>query len=367
MVAFVISFTFLSQSLVAWGDGIRFPFNDGKTYGIDVSHYDGHIDWDRVAAAEVKFVYIKATQGLSFHDVKFVENIKGARAAELPVGAYHFLSAAGSAEGQAADFNMSYGRFHQAHDLAPALDLEWDPERHTGADRWSNESPRHIVDKVASWLELVEQKFGVQPIIYTNESWWNGRIGDEGKRLRKYKIWISNYSRNSHESPHMMEDFQWSIWQFTAKGKVDGIQGHIDVNFLHSDSGLPEPVAVPDAPQVAVARPECKVPAAPAAQTALTSAELAKVFDTVRGQFGELSDADVNFFNVLINGSSPRQLRALIGNKTQMALTSGETKQFFNNARSSVGGGSLTSEQVDLLNQLLVSADPDLVRNCIGE
>lgn len=251
--------------------------------------------------------------------------------------------------------------------MAPALDLEWDPARHSGNDRWSNLSSQEIVAKVEKWLELVEAAFGVEPIIYTNKSWWEGRIGSHGQKLSKYKFWIANYSHHG-DTPPMMEGFDWVMWQFTGNGHINGIDTVVDISLMNpngSMSGAGSTPSVTPTPTPEPPKPACIEPTVQVAQAVLTKAELTKVFDAIRDQFGELNADQVNFFNVLVNTASPRMLRSLIADSEKSLLNSVEEKDFFDVARSDVGGGSLTKGQVTLLNELVQTAESQAVRDCI--
>jgi lysozyme len=215
----------------------KFPdhANDGKTYGIDVSHHQGKIDWQSVKNAGPQFSYAKATQGKTLVDSRFDENIKGARNVGLRVGAYHFLSHGTTPKDQAANFINTYGPKREKNDLPPVLDLEWDIAPGGKQDRWAAQSPSKIVDKCVEWLKIVEDEFGVAPLIYTNKSWWEGRLGNEGKRLKGYGIWMSRYGRWDQPGPPMPDELSWALWQFTDKGTVSGVSGRVDVNFIASD------------------------------------------------------------------------------------------------------------------------------------
>lgn len=211
----------------------RFPrdADDGKTYGIDISHHNGKVNWRSVARAGVRFAYLKATEGVTFVDRRFAANLAAARRNAVPVGAYHFFSAGTSPKRQADNFLRIYGRRATGRDLPPVLDLEWDPNRRR-QDRWTRRTPRQIVDRALVWLRHVEQTLGVRPIIYTNKSWWEARIGRHGRRLQDYAIWISRYGKFGRANPPMPRGLQWAIWQFTEHGRVAGVRGKVDVNFL---------------------------------------------------------------------------------------------------------------------------------------
>ena len=332
--------------------------DDGKTYGIDVSHHKGNIDWARVKDAGAEFSYAKATEGKTFTDPRFVANHRGARNVGLPVGAYHFMSHGTEPADQAANFIGVYKPERQTDDMPPVLDLEWDKKPGTNYDRWTGQTPQRIVDKCIAWLNIVEADFGVKPLIYTNKYWWEKMLGDEGKRLASYKIWMSRYGKFDLPAPPMPEGLKWAIWQFTEHGRIAGIDGRVDVDFLAPDFKI-EPSDTTPTP------PSCDVPDAPKAQSALTDSELRRVFDLVRVHFGSFSDDQVRFLNVLINTTSPGILRALITGKTETELSETERHGVFRQAQDLFGGTTLNEQQVDLLSVLTNAASAEAVRNCI--
>jgi lysozyme len=217
-----------------------FPDNvdDGKTYGIDISHHQGDIDWSKVKSAGANFCYAKATEGKTHKDSRFLVNHEGARQAGLLVGAYHFLSHGTAPADQAENFLSVYMPVRGDADLPPVLDLEWDPKPGTNQDRWIGQSPKQIVDKCVEWLTIVESKLGSKPLIYTNKNWWDTRLGNEGQRLAPYKIWMSRYGAFNLPAPPMPDGLTWAMWQFTEHGRIPGTKKNVDVNFVAPDFGL---------------------------------------------------------------------------------------------------------------------------------
>lgn len=210
----------------------RFPrdVDDGKIYGIDVSHHNGNINWQKVSRSGAKFAYLKATEGVTFVDRRFATNLARARKHSIAVGAYHFFSSGTSPKRQVENYLRVYGRIATKRDLPPVLDLEWDPNRKR-QDRWKRRTPKEIVDRALVWLRNVERELGVRPIIYTNKNWWETRIGRQGARLRNYGIWMSRYGKFGRSSPPMPKGLGWVMWQFTEHGKIAGVRGNVDVNF----------------------------------------------------------------------------------------------------------------------------------------
>lgn len=202
--------------------------------GIDVSHYQGVVNWPQVAAAGVAFAYAKATDGVNTHDATFQQNWQGAKAAGLPRGAYHFFRADMNAQAQASAFLASVGAL-ASDDLAPMLDIE-------GA---YGQNGAEVVAAAAAWIQTVSSATGRQPIIYTRASFWQG-IGDPTD-FSSYRLWVAQYPWDTPPpaSPHIdlakVPTFSpklpgaWSkylIWQYTAQGKLAGVTGCVDFDCL---------------------------------------------------------------------------------------------------------------------------------------
>jgi lysozyme len=192
-------------------------------FGVDVSHHSGSVNFKNFKVQKIDFVYVKATQGTGFKDGKFHKFWSDL--AELPIdkrvyrGAYHFLSANGSAENQAKSFidYMSINGGLKKDDMPPCVDLEWD-RTSTNPDQWKGQNSDAIIEKTLKWLAIVEQKTGRKPIIYTARSWWRERIGPESKfsKLAGYDIWIADYSRSHKalEKPSVINGNVQAVWQF---------------------------------------------------------------------------------------------------------------------------------------------------------
>lgn len=214
--------------------------NDG-IYGVDVSHHNGKVDWPKLAASSVKFVYIKASQGAKFRDPKFDSNWRASSEAGLARGAYHFLSASADGAEQARSYLAlvaKSGGFAE-NDLTPVLDLEWDFDK-VGADkvdRWSQMSPAQIVQTVKAWLDTVQAATGRRPMIYTTASWWSERMAGT-MLLKDYSHWIADYRLSSINAgaPKSIKKHPFLVWQFTDVGGIDGAGGKFDVNRLKGTS-----------------------------------------------------------------------------------------------------------------------------------
>jgi lysozyme len=194
-------------------------------FGIDVSHYDGEVDWALVPSQGVTFVYVKATQGANTYDGNFAANWNALarQTGPMPIyrGAYHFFSADVDAEAQAKNFMQIAGPA-AAGDLPACLDLEWDLAPGNKEDRFSKFTAGQIVYKAKTWLAAVEQAAGGRkPIIYTNKAFWHQRGLDKAGGLEGYEIWIADYSEKSllRETPKAPAGVDPALWQFSSHGR----------------------------------------------------------------------------------------------------------------------------------------------------
>lgn len=201
--------------------GIEVPRNY-QIHGIDVSRYQQRINWNMVAEMEVEkiklgFAFIKATEGIRNVDPQFRRNWQQAAKAGIPRGAYHFFLATKSGREQAENFIRTVSL--QPGDLPPVLDVEV-------TYGVSNELIR---SRVKEWLDIVELHYGVRPIIYTNISFYTNRLKDD---FDEYPLWIAHYLEKHR--PRIYRD--WSFWQYSEIGSVNGIKGKVDFNVFNGDS-----------------------------------------------------------------------------------------------------------------------------------
>lgn len=181
-------------------------------FGIDVSHYQGNIDWNKVAEdKKVTFAYIKATESSGLVDGTYRRNLDGARAAGIPVGVYHFFSPTTAVEQQISNFFSNVDPKEQ--DLVPILDVEAPPRSIT---------TKEYVERLRKFVNAIKDRFGCRPIIYTgphfHQKYLLGSFTD-------CKFMLARYSQNP---PTPAENVHFVLWQFTASGNVKGIRGNVD-------------------------------------------------------------------------------------------------------------------------------------------
>lgn len=191
-----------------------------EIHGIDISHYQGKIDWEQLTNAMIKgcpvrFVIIKSTEGSSRLDENFRENFNQARDFGFIRGVYHFWSNKSTAREQAYYF------LDQVHltdgDLPPVLDIE-----HKPADKSVEDFQRDVL----TWLHIVEDKYHVKPIIYTyykfKELYLSAPVFED------YPYWIAHYYVDK-----VQYKGKWKFWQHTDVGKLPGIKGYVDFNIYN--------------------------------------------------------------------------------------------------------------------------------------
>lgn len=188
--------------------------------GIDISHYQGDVDWDQLQNAmiekcPIRFIVMKATEGSSKIDPSFKYNFKQALEYGYIRGAYHFWSNRSSARQQAYFFLNNVPL--ESGDLPPVLDVEHKPK---------DKSVEDFQQDILTWLHIVEDKYHVKPIIYTyykfKKQYLDTPVFDD------YPYWIAHYYVDKIEYQG-----EWKFWQHTDAGKLPGIKGYVDFNIYN--------------------------------------------------------------------------------------------------------------------------------------
>jgi lysozyme len=184
----------------------------GGTQGIDVSHYQGTIDWAAVRQAGCSFVFIKATDGVTNADPMFQQNWTQAQQAGLLRGPYHFFRANDDPQTQAHFFCSTVG---SPGDLPPVLDVEIT----------SGVSNSQILSGVQTWLQIVESWAGCRPILYTSPGFWDS-LGTSAFGV--YPLWVAEYGVSAPKIPTGWRS--WTFWQYSQSGSISGITGSVDLD-----------------------------------------------------------------------------------------------------------------------------------------
>jgi lysozyme len=180
--------------------------------GIDVSHYQGRIDWATVAAQDFRFAFVKATEGRNHIDTLFCTNWTAIKQAGMKRGAYHFFRPSMDGEVQARNFmatvELNYG------DLPPVVDIEID----------ENLPRETVIAELKKYLYWIELTYSIRPIIYTHYKFYNKIIAGE---FDKYPIWIAKYGG---DVPRLGVGVKPMFWQYGNRGKIQGVNGYVDMN-----------------------------------------------------------------------------------------------------------------------------------------
>ena len=190
-----------------------------EVIGVDVSHYQGSIDWEKLAGQNLDFAFIKATEGSSHIDECFYDNWKEAGKTGLYIGAYHFFSFDSDGSRQAQFYIDTVGDL--SGKIAPVVDVEFygDKEKNPpGKDE--------VVEQLSRMLETLEEYYQVKPVIYTTYKVYNAYIKDA---FEEYPLWI----RNVYYQPLITAGKEWIFWQYTDTAVLEGYQGtekYIDMN-----------------------------------------------------------------------------------------------------------------------------------------
>ena len=194
------------------------PWPEGySVYGIDVSHYQKEVDWQKVRENEIAFAFVKATEGKSLKDRKFEENWEGAVGAGIIRGAYHFYLPHLNPEVQAENFiatvKLSPG------DLPPVLDIE----------KRGRKPIKQFRKELKVWLDKIEEAYGAKPIIYTGYNFYQSHLAGH---FDDYHLWIAHYKIPKLKL-EKSDKVKLAFWQHTEDGAIEGVEGNVDCNVFY--------------------------------------------------------------------------------------------------------------------------------------
>jgi lysozyme len=190
-----------------------------NTPGLDVSHWQGTIDWNSVKNAGYVFAFAKATEGLTYKDPNFAANWQGMKSVGLIRGAYHFGHPGQDPIAQ-ADFFVNTVR-PVSGDLQLVLDLEVT----------DGKTPAQVWAWTQAFCARVKMRTGRPGIIYTGFYFWRDSVGNPTNNLN-CPLWLAAYV--SDPSTYVPPAWgTWSFWQYTSSGSVPGISGNVDLDYFH--------------------------------------------------------------------------------------------------------------------------------------
>jgi lysozyme len=188
-------------------------------HGIDVSKWNGDVNWQKARASGVSFVFIKATEGKDRVDDKFSQNWRGAANAGLAYAPYHFYYFCSTADEQADWFIRNVPK--ESSFLPPVLDVEWNGTSKTCKYRPSKET---AVTELQHFLDRLEAHYGKRPIIYTSVDFHRDILVGE---FKNYHFWLRSVAKHP---ANVYADRRWAFWQYTSTGIVPGVDGETDIN-----------------------------------------------------------------------------------------------------------------------------------------
>lgn len=195
-------------------------------HGIDVSKYQGSIDWEQVKDSGVSFAFIKATEGGDRVDSKFAYNWAAAKAAGVPRGAYHFVYWCRRPHEEIGNFASVVPNEPDA--LPPVLDVEATPTSGTCKRTLYREE---VLRDMKDMLTQMERHYGKKPIIYSSVDFYQAILHSDA--LSEYPIWV----RSTKYHPKVRYgDRNWTFWQYRSDGRVPGITGAVDQNTFNGSA-----------------------------------------------------------------------------------------------------------------------------------
>lgn len=192
-------------------------------HGIDLSHYQGEVFWEAIGDnSKMAYVYLKATEGGDRVDSKYEQNIELAHKYGLKVGSYHFFRPRTDLTKQLQNF-MAQCRPSQ-QDLIPMIDVE--TKQGMGTEEFC--------DSLFKFLDMIEKAYRQKPLVYTGTNFYNNYMSG---KMDGYKLMIAQYSSRE---PELYDGRDYLIWQYTGKGRIDGVNGYVDKSRFMGKHGLRE-------------------------------------------------------------------------------------------------------------------------------
>ena len=180
------------------------------TEGIDVSRWQGEVDWNKVESAGIRFAFVKVTQGAREVDPRFEENWAALARTRIVRGAYHFLEPDVDGAVQARHF-LAHVK-PTSGELLPAVDVEKaGPRLH-----------RTLLDYVGE----IRKRTGLEPIIYASPAFWNDHVAPHLEEALPNLLWTAEYGVRTPKETNRIGP--WSIWQYSEEGRVPGIDGKVE-------------------------------------------------------------------------------------------------------------------------------------------
>ncbi|MFX3635165.1 MAG: GH25 family lysozyme [Candidatus Pristimantibacillus sp.] len=218
VIGLLIALAFAEYKGYIWHNSIL--AHKYEVRGIDVSHYQGDINWEKVAAErdDFQFVYMKATEGSDYIDRYFKDNWKDAKNTRLLVGAYHFFTTQSTGE-QQGDHFIEVVPYEQSN-LPPVIDIEIALDHNV----------QEIQNELIVLSDKMEHYYKLRPILYVTYATFNKYIVNSPE-FDDHDIWI----RDIVKRPTLKSDRDWLLWQYINRGRVAGIDAYVDINVFNGN------------------------------------------------------------------------------------------------------------------------------------
>ena len=227
IVVFIIILILLAFFLMVFNGYIIPTKLEAEKYevrGVDVSEYQGEVDWDRIKDQGISFSFIKATEGSKSKDKYFDNNFKKLKSMDMLLGVYHFFSFESTGEQQAQNYINTVGYVENDDSIfIPIVDVEY-----YGDYKKSKPYKESVIEELQEMLDRLESTYRVKPMIYTTMEFYDYYIDGN---FSDYDIWI----RDIITKP-TLENRDWKFWQYTGKGRLNGYSGEekfIDLNVFN--------------------------------------------------------------------------------------------------------------------------------------
>ena len=192
-------------------------------HGIDMSHYQGEVFWETIGDnTKMAYVYLKATEGGDNIDQMYEMNINLAHRYGLKVGSYHFFRPKTELKKQLENFMAQCKPRDQ--DLIPMIDIETK----------SGLPTEQFCDSLFKFLDMVEKAYKQKPLLYTFANFYDHYLAG---KIDDYKLMIAQYTKRE---PVLIDDRDITMWQYTGKGRINGVNGYVDKSRFMNRHGLRE-------------------------------------------------------------------------------------------------------------------------------
>ena len=220
---FILFFTLFTFPAIVGQNIVQCEDTCTHIHGIDISHYQGNVFWEIIGDnTNMAYVYLKASEGGDRIDEKFEHNIQLAHQYGLKVGAYHFFRPRTDLSKQLVNFMAQCHPKEQ--DLVPMIDIET-------KGGLSNEE---FCDSLLKFIKLVETAYRQKPLLYTFTNFYNQNL--IGK-IDGYPLMVAQYTQRE---PVLADGRDFTMWQYTGKGRINGINGYVDKSRFMRNHGLRE-------------------------------------------------------------------------------------------------------------------------------